>query len=359
MLGQLQDVGNTTTLARYLRLLSEAGLLAGLRGGRAALSDAGLKSEIERVEHRTDDRGIRLLISGGASGPDILGKIGERSWRTSVEYCRFRHSRSLLETKSLEIDFVLQRGRRVGGIEVKECDDAGSLRGFQNSSDSSTRTFHCLSGPKECPSTSFSSPRGLLAMSNVSTSYRESALNSSPPTAPGRNKTPGRLSGGTGICPAWGSRHGETTAFRMECEALGENAHFVSARNFLGFDLASRRPEWEDKILFIDGPRRNQGRTDEQDTPFEELRRRLDSLGRPRFRLSCRAADWLGSNDLKHLSDVSPASGVTVLTLEPLGESDIAEILSSHSNVNDAKAFVAGAGNGEWKSYSPTLRACL
>ena len=136
---------------------------------------------------------------------------------------------------------------------------------------------------------------------------------------------------------------GKTTAFEMECEALGENALFVSARNFLGFDLASRRPEWEGKILFIDGLDEIRAGQANRITPFEELRRRLDSLGRPRFRLSCRAADWLGSNDLMHLSDVSPASGVTVLTLEPLGETDIADILSSQSNVNDAKAFVAGA----------------
>jgi len=31
MLGQLQDAGNTTTLAHYLELLGDAGLLAGLQ----------------------------------------------------------------------------------------------------------------------------------------------------------------------------------------------------------------------------------------------------------------------------------------------------------------------------------------
>ena len=133
---------------------------------------------------------------------------------------------------------------------------------------------------------------------------------------------------------------GKTTTFQMECRALDENAHFVSARNFLGFDLPSHRPEWEGKILFIDGLDEIRAGQVNRITPFEELRRRLDSLGRPRFRLSCRAADWLGSNDLKHLSDVSPGDSVTVLNLEPLGDADIANILSSHS---DAEAFVAGA----------------
>ena len=31
-------------------------------------------------------------------------------------------------------------------------------------------------------------------------------------------------------------------------------------------------------------------------------------LGKPRFRLSCREADWLGENDRKHLESVSPDS---------------------------------------------------
>ena len=153
---------------------------------------------------------------------------------------------------------------------------------------------------------------------------------------------------------------GKTTAFRMECEALGENAHFVSARNFLGFDLASHRTEWEGKILFIDGLDEIRAGQLNRITPFEELRRRLDSLGRPRFRLSCRAADWLGSNDLKHLSDVSPAGGVTVLNLEPLDDADIAGILSSHSNLGDAESVCRWRpGTGSRKSCSPTPRACL
>ena len=36
MLGQLQDAGNTTTLARYLDLLASAGLLAGGAGNTRA-----------------------------------------------------------------------------------------------------------------------------------------------------------------------------------------------------------------------------------------------------------------------------------------------------------------------------------
>ena len=151
---------------------------------------------------------------------------------------------------------------------------------------------------------------------------------------------------------------GKTTAFEMECAALGENARLLSARNFLSLDLTARRAEWEGKILFIDGLDEIRAGQTNKITPFEELRRRLDTLGRPRFRLSCRAADWLGSNDLKHLSDVSPAGGVTVLNLEPLGDADIADILSSHYAVSDATAFIDSArerGVGELLSNPQSL----
>ena len=136
---------------------------------------------------------------------------------------------------------------------------------------------------------------------------------------------------------------GKTTAFEMECSALGENACLLSARNFLTFDLSARRTEWESKILFIDGLDEIRAGQTNKMTPFEELRRRLDTLGRPRFRLSCRAADWLGSNDLKHLSDVSPAGNVTVLNLDALRDADIANILSSHYAVSDAASFFDNA----------------
>ena len=136
---------------------------------------------------------------------------------------------------------------------------------------------------------------------------------------------------------------GKTTAFEMECEELGGSAHFVSARNFLSLDLSARRAEWEDHILYIDGLDEIRAGWTDKTIPFEELRRRLDALGRPRFRLSCRAADWLGSNDLKHLSDVSPAAGVAVLNLEPLDDGDIADFLSSQAAVRDTEAFIASA----------------
>ena len=135
---------------------------------------------------------------------------------------------------------------------------------------------------------------------------------------------------------------GKTTAFEAECKALGENACLVTARDFLTFD-PQYHPEWHDKTLFIDGFDEIRVGANDARTPFDQIRGRLDALGRPHFRLSCREADWLGANDRRHLESVSPDSKVPVLRLNPLTDSDIADILNNRPDIGDAQAFIAAA----------------
>ena len=125
-----------------------------------------------------------------------------------------------------------------------------------------------------------------------------------------------------------------------ECEALGEKAYLITARDFLTFDPQSH-PEWRDKTLFIDGLDEIRVGANDARTPFDQIRGRLDALGKPHFRLSCREADWLGANDQKHLESVSPDSKVTVLRLNPLTDSDIADILNDRPDIGDAQEFIA------------------
>ena len=135
---------------------------------------------------------------------------------------------------------------------------------------------------------------------------------------------------------------GKTTAFETEHEALEENARLITARDFLALDMNSH-PAWYDKTLFIDGlDEVRVGSTDVR-TPFDAIRGRLDALGRPPFRLSCREADWLGTNDLTNLATVSKDSSVTVLRLNPLTYPDIIQILNGHPDIGDAQAFIAEA----------------
>ena len=134
---------------------------------------------------------------------------------------------------------------------------------------------------------------------------------------------------------------GKTTAFETECEALGEEACKVDARDFLALDV-DMHPEWRNKTLFIDGLDEVRVGAADARTPFDSIRNRLESLRRPRFRLSCREADWLGENDWQRLKDVSPDGDLTVLRLDPLTESDIVRILED-KGVEDTGAFLENA----------------
>ena len=135
---------------------------------------------------------------------------------------------------------------------------------------------------------------------------------------------------------------GKTTAFDAEWDALGESAHKISARKFLKLDV-NNPPEWSNKTLYIDGLDEIRAGTIDVRTPFDDVLSRLDQLGRPRFRLSCREADWLGDNDRRNLAAVSQDSQVTVLRLDPLTESDVVEILNGCPGIDDAQAFITSA----------------
>ena len=135
---------------------------------------------------------------------------------------------------------------------------------------------------------------------------------------------------------------GKTTAFKAERDALGESTHLISARNFLALDMDSH-PEWRHKTLFIDGLDEIRAGATDARTPFDQVRGRLDRLGRPRFRLSCREADWLGENDRNDLTAVSRDSQVTVLRLDALTNSGVVSILNDCPGIDDAQAFISSA----------------
>ena len=134
---------------------------------------------------------------------------------------------------------------------------------------------------------------------------------------------------------------GKTTAFVKESERV-EDGFYITARDFLAFSVHGH-PEWRDRTLFIDGLDEVRAGKSDARVPFDEIRNRLDALGRPEFRLSCREADWFGDNDLNKLRDVSPDGNVNLLRLDPLKESNIFEILQSHPDIEDSAAFIETA----------------
>ena len=131
---------------------------------------------------------------------------------------------------------------------------------------------------------------------------------------------------------------GKTTIFKHLAKHQGGRC--VTARDFLTFD---DRPEWHDTTLFIDGLDETRAGTADGRTPLNSIRAKLDRLERPRFRLSCREADWFGANDRDHLKTVSPSGVVKVLRLDPLSDQDIRQILCGALGIEDPEKFVTAA----------------
>jgi hypothetical protein len=131
---------------------------------------------------------------------------------------------------------------------------------------------------------------------------------------------------------------GKTASFKHEADATG--GHYLRARNFAAFEPSA---ELSGKTLFIDGLDEMRAGGGDGRTPLDHVRRHLDRLGRPRFRLSCREADWYGDSDSAALKEVAPGGKVEVLHLDPLRDDDIALLLERKFGIADPAAFVEQA----------------
>ena len=133
MLGQLQEAGNTTTLARYLDLLSMAGLITGLSkyAGRSHQRRASspklnvLNTALMSVhsdytfEQARADRTFWGHLVESAVGAHLMN-TGGGEYR--VYYWRDR---------GREVDFVLEHGRRLVLLEVKSGRRRGNASGLE------------------------------------------------------------------------------------------------------------------------------------------------------------------------------------------------------------------------------------
>lgn len=135
---------------------------------------------------------------------------------------------------------------------------------------------------------------------------------------------------------------GKTTLFRQEAD--DSTGLYISARDFLTFN---RVDEWRGRTLFIDALDETRAGVEDARTPLDAIRGKLDQLGRPRFRLSCREADWLGGNDQTALNACTTSGKVIVLHLNALTDEDIGVILAQDERVFDVEDFMQKA-----KQYS-------
>ena len=121
MLGQLQDAGNTTTLARYLDLLSDAGLITGLsryaRGAHRRRASSP-KLNVLNTALMSSQSGYTFeeaRVDRGFWGRLVESAVGAHLFNTKTPEVRLHYWRD----RNHEVDFVLERGRRLVAFEVK------------------------------------------------------------------------------------------------------------------------------------------------------------------------------------------------------------------------------------------------
>ena len=133
---------------------------------------------------------------------------------------------------------------------------------------------------------------------------------------------------------------GKSTEFTREWRELGDGAVFRSAREFVTLEPD---PDWSGKTLFIDGLDEMRVGAIHSRIPLDDIRRRIQQLDSPRFRISCREADWLGSNDRIHLAAVAPDNSVRALRLNPLTEKAAADLLAARLGEDDGRVLAERA----------------
>lgn len=133
MIGQLQDAGNTTTVAHYLDLLEKAGLVAGLQkyagdGARRRASIPKLQVFNTALMTAHSDRTLAEAQEDRAFwGRLVESAVGSHLINSAMAGdCKVNYWRE----RDREVDFVVTRGQRVAAIEVKS-GAVGKLRGVQ------------------------------------------------------------------------------------------------------------------------------------------------------------------------------------------------------------------------------------
>jgi hypothetical protein len=119
---------------------------------------------------------------------------------------------------------------------------------------------------------------------------------------------------------------GKTHTFQHAAEY--EGADYRTVQQFVIFEGESSHG----KTVYLDALDEYRSRRGDRGT-VAQIVRIVRALNRPKIRLSCRAADWLGNADLFNFSELAHEKGLVVLRLEPLTEAQVIHIAQSHSTV--------------------------
>ena len=154
MLGQLQDAGNTTTLAHYLNLLEGAGLLAGLSkyaGQRVRQRASSPKLLILNTALMTAQS--QLSLREAKQDTDFWGRLVE----SAIGACLMNGLRGenielfYWSSRNREVDFVLSRRKSLVALEVKSGSRKVTLPGIEAFSKEFRVTKKLLVGAQGIP----------------------------------------------------------------------------------------------------------------------------------------------------------------------------------------------------------------
>lgn len=154
IMGQLQDAGNTVTIAHYLDLLSKAGMLSGLQ--KYALDAARIRRSSPRLMiHDTS----LMTYPYGSNKNTVLADPEKRGHLVESAVGAYLIERSVEEgfevfwwrtSKGEEVDFVIKKASMLTAIEVK----SGRIKGTKGVREFLKRSPHASSlvvGSEECP----------------------------------------------------------------------------------------------------------------------------------------------------------------------------------------------------------------
>lgn len=141
MVGQMQDAGNTTTLAHYLELLAGAGMLCGIsKYAGQQVRQRGSSPKLQVIDMALMSALSRQGFTSVRSDPELWGRwiesvVGAHLVNSSIEY---GFELFYWRDRGREVDFIVRHQGRLLAIEVKSHKRQTALPGM----DAFVNAFH-------------------------------------------------------------------------------------------------------------------------------------------------------------------------------------------------------------------------